>query len=147
MHICIYIINRGQLQSPIKRESTAIPTVSIADSSDMFRKIESILVVRLWTLLFWFFFTIGYHYWTQLNTVQTLIIWNIRLHVHMWIHLGMTLMSPLTIVDSCITHVCFKCEPIANVELHIPFHDIRLAYNMYIYHMYIYMIYVYTLTI
>ena len=30
-----------------------------------FLKIELIWVVRLWTLLFWFFFAIGYHYWTQ----------------------------------------------------------------------------------
>ena len=28
-------------------------------------KIDLIWIVRLWTLLFWFFFAIGYHSWTQ----------------------------------------------------------------------------------
>ena len=103
--VLIKIRYLGQLQSPINRESTAIPTVSyptlfcaetcqnmtryLADmawarayscglnnrgstadqsrisSTRHFLKIEMIWFMRLWTLLFGFFFAIGYHYWTQ----------------------------------------------------------------------------------
>ena len=45
-------------QSRINREP-------IADFVDIFLRIELIWAGRLWTLLFWFFFAIGYHYWTQ----------------------------------------------------------------------------------
>ena len=45
-------------QSRINREP-------IADFIDIFWKLNWSGVVRLWTLLFWFFFAIGYHYWTQ----------------------------------------------------------------------------------
>ena len=72
-----------------------------------FLKIELIWVVRLWTLLFWFFFAIGYHYWTQcLGRPEYSIL------CYMPYNIDFSTSGP--IVDSYTTNVCLNREPIAD---------------------------------
>ena len=61
-----------------------------------FLKIEMIWFMRIWNLLFWFFFVIGYHYWTQIPGKPECKSKN-NLSCE-------SLASPLAIVDSHITY-------------------------------------------
>ena len=92
-------------------------------------KNELIWFVRLWTLLFWFFFAIGYHFWTQFPNKP-------KYKSENRISCNFTLISPLAIGDSHT--VCLNREPIADqsrwriamegftiadVEIYMPFHN------------------------
>ena len=84
---------------------------------DMLWKLNWPGLSRLWTLLFWFFFAIGYHYdWTQVADKR------LKTTYH-----AIILISPLTILDSHTTNGCLNHKPIAN---QCPFIIFRLANTM-----------------
>ena len=90
-----------------------------------FLKIELIWVVRLWTLLFWFFFAIGYHYWTQClgrPEYSTLC--------YMPCNIDFSTSNSRFFYNKCLSQsrtnrrsITMQGFTIADAEIHMPFHN------------------------
>ena len=110
-------------QSRINREP-------IADFVDMFLRIELIWAGRLWTLLFWFFFAIGYHYWTQCLGKPE---YSVRLNCNMSImpyNIDVSSYNGRFWYNKCLPQsrtnrrsTAMQGFTIANAEIHMPFHN------------------------